>query len=117
VTDELKAFVAEEPPAPDGRVFHGDDGAMRAHTGINHGVQLAAKAAGLEDVHAHTLRHTAVSLLVDAGANPKAIQAFVGHANIRETLQTYGHLFDFGGQDLADKMEDLREKHRNGGTA
>jgi integrase len=113
VTDELKAFIAEEPPAPDGRIFHGARGALRAHTGINHGVQLAAKKAGL-DTHAHALRHTAVSLLIDTGANPKSIQQFVGHSNIRETLQTYGHLFDYGGQALADSLERLREDHKGG---
>jgi integrase len=113
ITDELKAFIADEPPAADGRVFHGADGKMRAHNAINHSVQMAAKRAGFP-AFAHQLRHTAVSLLIDAGANPKAIQAFVGHSDIRETLQTYGHLFDNGGQALADILEKLREEHRNG---
>jgi integrase len=65
-------------------------------------------------VHAHQLRHAAVSLLIDDGANPKDIQAFVGHADIRETLQTYGHLFDHGGAALAASMERRREARRNG---
>lgn len=86
---------------------------MRAHTAINHGVHTAATRAGLPPVNAHRLRHTAVSLLIDQGANPKAIQQFVGHSDIRMTLGTYGHLFDYGGQVLADSLEALREKHRN----
>jgi integrase len=114
VTDELRAFLKKESPADDGRVFHGPNGEMRAHTAINHGVQTAAKRAGLPPVNAHRLRHTAVSLLIDQGANPKAIQQFVGHSDIRMTLGTYGHLFDYGGQALADSLEALREKHRNG---
>jgi integrase len=68
----------------------------------------------LRPVHAHLLRHSAVSLLVDDGANPKAIQAFVGHSTITMTLGVYGHLFDYGGQALADSMERRREAHRNG---
>lgn len=66
------------------------------------------------DVNAHQLRHTAVSLLIDAGANPRAIQAFIGHSDVRMTLGVYGHLFDQGGQALADIMADLHEAHRNG---
>jgi integrase len=68
------------------------------------------------DVNAHQLRHTAVSLLIDAGANARAIQSFVGHSDIRMTLGTYRHLFDHGGAALADIMEGLREEHRNGST-
>jgi integrase len=117
LTDELKKFVKKEPPADDGRVFHGPNGEMRAHTAINHGVQTAAKRAGFLPVNAHRLRHTAVSLLIEEGANPKSIQAFVGHSDIRMTLGTYGHLFDYGGQKLADLLEARREKYRNGGVS
>ncbi|MDP9331098.1 MAG: site-specific integrase [Actinomycetota bacterium] len=111
LADEIEAFVSEHATASDGRVFHGPNGEMRAHNDINHNVSSAAKAIGM-DVNAHQLRHTAVSLLIDAGANPKSIQAFIGHADIRETLQTYGHLFDTGGAQLAEIMESLREEHR-----
>ncbi len=71
----------------------------------------------MRPVNSHLLRHTAVSLLIDDGANPKAIQAFVGHSNIRETMDTYGHLFDYGGQALADSMERRREQYRNQAAA
>lgn len=114
VTDELKEFVESNPPADDGRVFHGANGAMRAHNAINHGVQTAAKRAGLPPVNAHKLRHTAVSLLIDKGANPRAIQSFVGHSDIKMTLGVYGHLFRLGGKELADLMESMRDAHRNG---
>jgi Phage integrase family len=36
-------------------------------------------------------RHTFASLLIDAGENPKAIQAFMGHATIQMTFDRYGH--------------------------
>jgi integrase len=113
VFKELESFVKRHPPAADGRVFHGPNGELRAHNDVNHAVVSAGKRIGL-DVNAHQLRHTAVSLLIDKGANPRAIQAFVGHSDVRMTLGTYGHLFDQGGQALADIMESLREQHRNG---
>ena len=113
ITKELRAFLDATPAAADGRVFHGPNGELRAHNAVNHSVTAAARIAGLA-THAHALRHTAVSLAIESGANPKAIQAFVGHSDIRETLQTYGHLFDYGGASIAEGFERLREAHRNG---
>jgi integrase len=112
VTDELKSYVENNPACPDGRILCGKNGDLWAHGKINRQVQLAAAAAGLRHVHSHMLRHTAVSLLIDDGANPKAIQAFVGHSRIQETLDTYGHLFDSGGSALAASMERRRQAHR-----
>jgi integrase len=116
IASELAGYVAEHQPAIDGRLFHRGNGELWGHQSINSAVQKGAKRAGLPPVHSHQLRHTAVSLLIDDGANPKAIQTFVGHADIRETLGTYGHLFDHGGAALAASMERRREQHRNGGT-
>jgi integrase len=113
VYDELTGFLADFPPAADGRVFHGPNGELRAHNDINHAVQAAGKRIGL-DVNAHQLRHTAVSLLIDDGANPRAIQSFVGHSDVRMTLGTYGHLFDYGGDALAASMERRRTEHHDG---
>jgi integrase len=60
----------------------------------------AATAAGDEDVAPsfprpitlHECRHTFASLLIDARANPKAIQQFMGHSKIQTTFDVYGHL-------------------------
>ncbi|HEY3451074.1 MAG TPA: tyrosine-type recombinase/integrase [Myxococcales bacterium] len=40
----------------------------------------------------HQLRHTYVSHLLMAGANPVAVQHMAGHADLKITLETYGHL-------------------------
>ncbi len=42
----------------------------------------------------HDLRHTAASLAVSAGANVKAVQRMLGHANASMTLDVYADLFD-----------------------
>jgi integrase len=111
VTEELRGLQ----PARDGRLFYGAKGALWSHQALRKIVADAAVRARIgRPVSPHMLRHSAVSLLIDDGANPKAIQAFVGHSTITETLQTYGHLFDYGGQALADSMERRREQHRNG---
>jgi integrase len=114
VTDELAAFADANPPAKDGRLFYSYRGRPLAHVAINHAVQKSARAAGMRPVNAHLLRHTAVSLLIDDGANPRAIQQFVGHSDIKMTLGTYGHLFDYGGAALAESLERRRDAHRRG---
>lgn len=42
----------------------------------------------------HDLRHTAASLAISAGANPKAVQRMLGHASAAMTLDTYSDLFE-----------------------
>jgi len=41
----------------------------------------------------HDLRHTCASLLIAAGANPKAVQVHLGHSSIAVTMDRYTHLF------------------------
>ena len=38
------------------------------------------------------LRHHCASSLISAGCSVKAMQAFLGHKNASETLDTYGYL-------------------------
>jgi integrase len=46
----------------------------------------------LKPISLHQCRHTFASLLIDSGANPKAIQEFMGHSKIHTTFDVYGHL-------------------------
>jgi integrase len=62
-------------------------------------LETAVKRCQEEDtnfprVTAHDLRHTAASLAVSAGANVKALQRMLGHAQASMTLDTYADLFD-----------------------
>ena len=51
------------------------------------------RRAGLRTIAFHSLRHTAVSLMIASeGLNPKQLQAVIGHASIQLTYDTYGHL-------------------------
>jgi integrase len=51
-----------------------------------------ANADGKPKYSMHIFRHAAVSLLLKQGLQPMHIQRMVGHASIRTTLDTYGHL-------------------------
>jgi integrase len=58
------------------------------------GWRAAKVAAGLPDVRVHDLRHTAASLWLAAGADPKVVQRVLGHATAAMTMDLYGHLVD-----------------------
>jgi integrase len=51
------------------------------------------------------MRHTFASLLIDAGANPKAIQTFMGRSKIQTTLDTYGHLMPGSHDEVRERMD------------
>jgi integrase len=112
--DDLKAFADRWDVSPMKELFHREkDGGLLGHQAINHVVSGAGERIGL-DVNSHQLRHSAVSILIDRGANAPEIQQFVGHSDIKETLGTYGHLFTSSGEGLAKIMEGELEDHRNG---
>ncbi len=65
----------------------------------------AVRAAGLEELSPHALRHTCASLMIASGATVKAVQEALGHATATMTLDRYGHLFADELDALADRMD------------
>lgn len=47
--------------------------------------------AGLPTVRLHDLRHTMVTLLLDAGTLPHIVQAIARHADLDVTMSIYAH--------------------------
>jgi len=56
-------------------------------------LQRAAKAAGIEPVTPHQLRHTYATALINAGVSLQALMALLGHSSAEMSLR-YGRLFD-----------------------
>lgn len=48
-------------------------------------IKQFARKAGLDDVHAHTLRHKFATDLLERGANIKIVQELLGHENLATT--------------------------------
>lgn len=58
----------------------------------------------------HSLRHTHATILIENGVSPKAVQARLGHKDIKTTLQTYVHNTD----SMESAAVDVFEKVVNG---
>lgn len=123
-TVTLPSFAADELaghlerytlPGPDGLVFPTRNGtAIQGPSWTSNTFKRALVRAGLPDIRVHDLRHTAVALAIEAGAHPKAVQERMGHASIKTTLDTYGHLFDAADEQVADGLDSLRAKAQRG---
>jgi integrase len=62
-----------------------------------------AKAASLENVTLHTLRHTFASWLVQAGVSLYKVSAWMGHQDVKVT-QRYAHLAPAQSDDIAEQV-------------
>ena len=58
-------------------------------------------------ITAHALRHTAASLAISAGANPKVVQRMLGHASAAMTLDVYADLFESDLEAVAENVAKL----------
>jgi integrase len=65
----------------------------------------AWETAGLDRITLHECRHTFASLMIAAGVNAKALQTFMGHANISITLDRYGHLMPGSEEEAAGMLD------------
>ena len=74
--------------------------------------QPAVEAAKLEPLKFHELRHTYVSMLIDAGANPKEVSRWAGHSSVAFTLDQYGHLYEDRDDELSDRLDALLDARR-----
>jgi integrase len=63
--------------------------------------------ANLPPIRFHDLRHTAATLLLGRGVNPKVVSEMLGHANISITLDVYSHVMPDMQQAAAATMDDV----------
>jgi integrase len=96
--DRLFGFVSATNPFDPGRLTKRADRAWAT--------------VGLERITLHECRHTFASLMIAAGVNPKALQSFMGHANISITLDRYGHLMPGSEAEAADLLDAYLDRRK-----
>jgi len=106
LTEQLAIHMTESRMTRDGLVFTAPMGGPIRRSLFRRRMWLPGVQASVgEPLRFHDLRHTHVALLVAAGQHIKVIQERLGHASIRTTLDTYGHLFDGLDQVAAEALD------------
>lgn len=111
---EVLATVAK-PENGKGFVILGGDGKYPDTPLINMKTpwQRIRKAAGLDDVRLHDLRHAYASVAVAGGFSLPMIGALLGHREMR-TTQRYAHLADDPQRAAADQVGGMIASHMKG---
>jgi integrase len=102
-------------PGPDALVFTSPQGGvLRRH---NFGWRVwkpAIRAAGLDGLRMHDLRHTAAALMIAVNESPELVKRQLGHSSIEVTFDVYGHLFPSSMENLAGGLDRLYQEAQTG---
>ena len=90
-----------------GFVFTKDDGSPLDPEKVTKEFAKTAKVAGFSGLRLHDLRHSHASLMLKAGASPKAMSERLGHASISITMDVYAHLLPGMQEEAAQKFSKL----------
>lgn len=63
--------------------------------------------AELPKARFHDLRHSAATLMLEAGIHPKIVSEKLGHASVSTTVDIYSHVTLTIGRQVASKMDTL----------
>jgi integrase len=104
LADDLRPLLGGK--RPDELVFTAPGGGpLRLMNWRHRAFDPAVRAAGLDGLTPHELRHTAASLAVAAGTSVKDVQRMLGHASAAMTLDVYAGLFEDALDDLGDRLD------------
>lgn len=78
-----------------------------SYNSLYRAIHSEAKLLGLKEIRVHDLRHSCASMLANAGCDYEQIKAFLGHNDVRITLNIYTHLYPHKFDDIANKIDKL----------
>lgn len=101
-------LAARGRPGPDELVFTAPGGGPMRVANFRLRVWTpAVRAAGLEGLTFHGLRHVAASFMVGSGEHPRVIQHRLGHSTARLSLELYAHVSEDADRAAAAHLESL----------
>ncbi len=105
LVDVLAAHLARYAD-DSGLIFSAPTGGPIRRSNFRRRVWLPAVEASVgQPCTFHDLRHSHAAILIAQGEHPKVIQERLGHASIKTTLDTYGHLFEGLDEAATDRLE------------
>jgi integrase len=92
----------------DALVFTSEKGRPLRYSNFRREVWVPAlKAANVDKVGIHVLRHSAAAVMIQAGASSKALQMNLGHQSAGFTLSVYGHVSEEDRAAIAERLEEI----------
>ena len=112
-TAQTRACKASGAPVPGHNdwMFPAPDGNHLSPSAVTYRFKKRVEDIGLPTIRLHDLRHTHASHLILSGANIKAVQERLGHADIVLTLNIYSHLLP---TTQRDSLNGLSRFYENG---
>jgi integrase len=96
-------------PGPDGLVFTSTEGGLLRRSNFNRRVwRPVTRAAGVEGLRFHDLRHTSATLSIAAGASTRELMARMGHSSSAAALR-YQHVLAGRDAAIAAALDELIE--------
>lgn len=80
--------------SPETFIYAKKDGNLYNHGAVNDRLHRICTKLNVKQTNMHMLRHTFATRSIEAGVNFKALQSFLGHADIETTLNTYAESQD-----------------------
>ena len=76
----------------------------------------AEKKSSLSGFVIHDMRHSAITWMLEKGADPASVQGVVGHSNLTTTLNIYAHSSMSGKSRAVDTYSDFLSEGRKEST-
>ena len=95
----------------DDYVFPNKDGNAMRLSNFRNPTGSSLKRAGIDlSFRIYDQRHTAISLWIKAGMNPKDVSVHAGHTSVAFTLDRYGHLYPDNGDAFLRALDAATDK-------
>lgn len=90
-----------------GKIFTSEYGGMINPDMLSTWFKCFIRRHDLPDIHYHSLRHTAATLLIASGVDIATVSKRLGHADRTTTLNIYTHAIKSADKAAADKLQDI----------
>ena len=97
-------------------IFTNRDSDRLSPTSVSKRFGVLLDRADVPRIRLHDLRHTHASHLILSGANMKAVQERLGHADLMVRLNIYSHVLPTTQRDAVKQLESSTDPNENGSS-